>query len=184
MYLSEMEMNLEALRYPVGRYTMPSEVSPDEMQSAREIIKAFPAKIAQAVAGLSATQLDTPYRPDGWTIRQVVHHCADSHMNAYVRFKLTLTEETPTIKPYKEALWAMLPDSRMEPSVSLSLIDHIHHRWGTIMEHMTPEQWQLSFYHPENGKTQTLAQASQLYSWHCQHHLSHILRLKESKGWA
>jgi hypothetical protein len=178
-----MEINMEQLQYPVGRFKMPVDISETELQDAILIIKGLPSKLADAIEGLSKEQLDTPYRPGGWTVRQVVHHLADSHMNAYIRYKLALTEDHPTIKPYKEALWASLPDQHLDPALSLSLVKNIHLKWVVIMEDMSDEQWSRTFLHPEHNRVQSLRQTAMLYAWHCNHHLSHILRLKERMSW-
>jgi hypothetical protein len=136
-----------------------------------------------AVLGLSEEQLDTPYRPGGWTVRQVVHHVPDSHMNAYVRFKLALTEEAPTIKPYAEARWAELPDTRLTPpEVSLTLLDNLHERWVNILRNMTPEDFERRLQHPEKGLL-TLDAMLSLYSWHGRHHVAHVNGLRQRMGW-
>ena len=178
-YLSSMEINLETLQYPIGRFSMPASVSSAQIKEAIQKITFLPTRFVEVVRHMSKEQLDTPYRPEGWTIRQVVHHVPDSHMNAYVRFKLALTEDGPVIKPYEEAAWANLPDSSMGPEVSLMLLGAIHTRWVVIMEAMTDADWQRTFIHPQYNRTQTLAQSVMLYAWHGEHHLAHILRLKE-----
>ncbi len=170
-----METSLETLQYPVGKHTWPSIVSDQDVHLAIRSIAAFPDKIQHAVERLSKLQLDTPYRPGGWTARQVVHHVADSHMNAYMRFKLALTEDAPTIKPYDQAKWAELADSKLlPPEISLPIIRNIHIRWGLIMENMKPEEWDLTFVHPEYNKVYSLRQVAMLYQWHGAHHLGHI----------
>jgi hypothetical protein len=137
------------------------------------------------VAGLDQEQLDTPYRPGGWTVRQVVHHIGDSHINSIVRFKLALTEETPTIRPYDEALWAELPDSRTAPvDPSLALIDTLHARWVLLLRSMSEQDFERRFHHPEHDRTFTLARTLAMYAWHGQHHIAHITRLRERMGWA
>jgi hypothetical protein len=135
------------------------------------------------VSGLSDSQLDTPYREGGWTVRQVVHHVPDSHANSYVRFKLALTEHWPTIKPYDEAAWANLADSRLLPvDVSLSLITALHYRWVSLLESMSEEDCQKGYLHPEQGR-QNLAQVLALYDWHSRHHTAHITNLRQRQGW-
>jgi uncharacterized damage-inducible protein DinB len=146
-------------------------------------IEALPRKMRTAVEALSQAQLDTPYRDGGWTVRQVVHHVPDSHMNAYCRWKLTLTEDTPTIKPYAEAEWAKLADSAMAIDVSLDLLESVHARWVTVIKAMQPEQWAREFHHPEMNRNLTLGQLLALYSWHSRHHLAHITELKKRMGW-
>jgi hypothetical protein len=179
-----METTLENLQYPIGRFTSPADVSEADLALAVRTIAAFPDKISHTVAGLSKGQIDTPYRPEGWTIRQVVHHCADSHMNAYIRLKLALTEDNPTIKPYDQSRWAMLIDSKMLPAeVSLNLIRNIHLRWVTILESLSNDDWNRSYVHPEHEQLQVLKKATMMYAWHCEHHLAHITSLVERMGW-
>ena len=170
---------MEALQYPIGRFIMPAEVSEEEITDAIGRISRFPPKILEAVQDLSPEQLDTPYRPGGWTVRQVVHHCADSHMNGYIRFKLALTEDHPTIQPYEESNWALLPDYASEPGVSLVLLAGLHKKWVDLMESMKPKDWQCTFYHPESKRTQTLAQTVMLYAWHGEHHLGHVKTVRK-----
>ncbi len=179
-YLSPMEETLEPLKYPIGRFTMPQSVSEPEIIDAIHKIAGLPLRMLEAVRQIPSEGLDTPYRPGGWTIRQVVHHIADSHMNGYIRFKLALTEEHPTIKPYKEASWAKLADSELSPEISLVTLGGIHKRWVTLMEHMQPEDWNRTFVHPEHNRTQTLRQTVMLYAWHGEHHLAHIFLGKEN----
>lgn len=147
-----------------------------------EEIAVTPAKMRAAVAGLSETQLDTPYRPEGWTVRQVVHHVPDSHMHCYIRMKWALTEDQPTIKPYNEADWAKLPDSSGPIDVSLNLLESLHARWASLMRSFTEAEWKRSFLHPELGP-RTLEQTIPLYAWHGRHHEAHITRLRERMGW-
>jgi len=170
-----MNTDLETLRYPIGRFIWPSSVSEQELQEALNRIETFPGRIQKTVENLLDDQLDTPYRPDGWTIRQVIHHVADSHMNAYIRLKLALTEDTPTIKPYDESKWAMLPDSiTLHPEISLRLLKDVHTRWVVIMKCMPAESWDRTFIHPEYNKTYSLRQFVRMYAWHGDHHLAHI----------
>jgi len=136
-----------------------------------------------AVAGLDNRQLDTPYRPGGWTVRQVVHHVADSHMNGLIRTKLALTESAPTIKPYDENAWAQLADARLPIDVSLPIIDGVHTRWVTVLRSLSPEQLQRTFVHPEHGRAMTIAYQVQHYAWHCRHHVGHITALRKREGW-
>ncbi len=175
---------METLQYPIGRFTKPTEVSEEDIRMAIQTISDFPEKIQAAVEKMDKNQMDTPYRPGGWTVRQLVHHCADSHMNAYIRFKLTLTEETPTIKPYDQTRWAMLVDSQLlDPGVSLGILKGIHARWETIMHSMSEEDWDRMFLHPEYKVTQSLKNIVKMYEWHCNHHLSHIIRLIHRMNW-
>jgi hypothetical protein len=146
-------------------------------------IEQLPARLRAAVAGLDDRQLDTPYRVDGWTVRQVVHHLADSHINALVRLKLALTESHPTIKPYDENAWAVLPDVRMPIAVSLAILDGVHARMVIILRSLTPEQIQRTFMHPEHGKVMTVSYLVQNYAWHGRHHVAHITSLRTRQGW-
>lgn len=175
--------DLEQLRYPLGRHEKPARFTGDKLQEYISTIEHFPARLAEEVSGLTDEQLDTPYRPDGWTIRQLVHHCADSHMNALIRFKLALTEETPTIKPYLEARWAELPDSRMPVAVSLELLSGLHSRWAALLKSLKPADLERTYIHPEHGATFRLDETMSLYDWHCRHHLAHVTELKERMGW-
>jgi uncharacterized damage-inducible protein DinB len=171
------------LRYPIGRFT-PDEKSTSETR-ARHIgeIAAQPSRLRQAASGLSQQQLNTPYREGGWTLRQVIHHVPDSHLNAYIRCKLALTENTPTIKPYDEAAWARLKDSELTPiDVSLSLFDAIHARWVTLLRTLQPEDFLRQFNHPEAG-TRTVDWLVALYAWHGNHHVAHITSLREQMKW-
>ena len=172
------------LRFPVGKFARPQNPL-DEAQRRRAIdaIAATPAQLRAAVSGLTDAQFDTPYRPDGWTVRQVVHHVADSHMNAYVRFKLALTEDEPTIKPYDEARWAELADARASwVGTSLALLEHLHERWVTLLRSMSADEFARTLRHPETG-VQRLDQVLALYEWHGRHHVAHVTSLRERMGW-
>lgn len=172
----------DALRYPIGRLTMPERFDAAWRAQAIQAVADAPARLAQAVAGLSDAQLETPYRPGGWTIRQVVHHVADSHVNAYVRFKLALTEEVPTIRAYEEARWAELEDVRRVPiEISLELLDALHTRWVALLQAMTEEQWQRRLIHPVNGE-RTLDQMLATYAWHGAHHVAHVDLARRAAG--
>ena len=175
-----MEETLEHLQYPIGRFTLPQTVSEAEILDAIHKISGLPLRMLEAVRQIPPEGLENPYRPGGWTIRQVVHHVADSHMNAYIRFKLALTEDKPVIKPYKEAAWAKLHDSELGPEISLVTLGGIHKRWVTIVAHVQPEDWDRPFVHPEYNRTQTLRQTVMLYAWHGEHHLAHIFLGKEN----
>jgi len=162
---------------------MPADVTPSRRLQAMDEIAAAPAKLRAAVHGLNAAQLDTPYREGGWTVRQLVHHVPDSHLNAYVRLKLALTEEKPTIKPYDEAAWANLADSKNVPiEVSLALLESVHTRFDSVWRSLRPEQFARLLVHPENGE-RTLDWLLFLYEWHGQHHTAHITELRKQKGW-
>ncbi len=169
--------------YPIGPAPALGAVSPLAREQAVRALSRLPGELRLAVENLSDVQLDTPYRDGGWTLRQVVHHVADSHLNAYARVKLALTEDAPTIKPYDEAAWAELPDSALPVEVSLTLLDSLHTRWVTLLEQLNEEQWERTFVHPESKQVYTLAQAAAEYEWHGQHHAAHILRLREARGW-
>jgi uncharacterized damage-inducible protein DinB len=170
-------------RYPVGKYEQPAKVTPQLRSRAIQEIAATPEKLRAAVKGLDAAQLDTPYREGGWTVRQVVHHVADSHMNSYVRFRLALTETEPTIKPYEESAWAKLEDAAHAPiEVSLRLIEPLHERWVRLLRSMKPEQFSRTFRHPEHG-ARTIDWMLFLYEWHGKHHTAHITELRKQKGW-
>ena len=165
------------LQYPVGRFTFPESATTEQRQSWIREIARTPREMRAAVASLSPDQIDTPYRPGGWTARQVAHHVPDSHMNAFVRFKLALTEDQPVIKPYDEARWARLPDAVLPVEPSLDLLDALHKRWVGLLEAMTERDFQRTFVHPESGSwrlDQYLAQ----YAWHGRHHVAHIRSIK------
>jgi hypothetical protein len=169
-------------RYPVGKFR-PAEANLSDHAAAIATLAALPENLRAAADGLSAVQLDTPYREGGWTVRQLVHHVADSHLNAYVRVRLALTEDWPTIKPYDEKLWAQLTDASTAPvEISLNLLTALHRRWVLLLRSLTDEQWQRGYAHPENGR-QTLAEASALYAWHSRHHVAHITQLRKRSGW-
>jgi len=172
----------EDLRYPVGPFSKPVSLSPGERRADIAEIATTPAKLRAAVAGLTEAQLDTAYRPGGWTVRQVVHHVPDSHLNAYVRFKLALTEDHPTIRPYDQDLWARLPDSSGPIDVSLSLLDAVHRRWVVVLNAIADTGWSRTFYHPESGDLR-LDQVLAMYAWHGRHHVAHIMSLRRRNGW-
>jgi uncharacterized damage-inducible protein DinB len=170
-------------RFPIGKYEMPSQVTPELRAGAILEIAATPENVRAAVKGLSDAQLDTPYRDGGWTVRQVVHHLPDSHMNAYIRWRLALTENEPTIKPYEESAWAKLDDAAHAPvEVSLRLLEPLHERWVRLLHSVKPEQFARTFRHPEHG-VRTLDWMLFLYAWHGKHHHAHITELRKSKGW-
>lgn len=175
--------DLESLSYPIGKLRVPHEVSQNQITEWIEIIETFPANVRNLTEPLTAEQLHWKYRPEGWTIYQVVHHCADSHMNAFIRFKLTLTEDVPTIKPYFEDKWAELPDSTaVKISDSISLLEGLHSRWTTLLKSMNEEDFKKKLFHPEQGRELSLTFMVGLYSWHCRHHLAHIKQALEYKG--
>jgi len=172
------------LRYPIGTFKIESDAFTDEERRGLiDQIAETPAKLREALKGLSEEQLETPYRPGGWTVRQVVHHVPDSHLNSYVRFKLALTEDEPTIKPYDEAQWAVLADSRITPvEVSLSLLESLHERWVALLRSLAPADFARTFRHPELGVV-SLNKNVALYAWHGRHHVAHITSLRERMGW-
>ena len=175
---------MEELKYPIGHYQKPAAFTKEILQSAISVIEQFPKKIKQEIEHLTDEQLDTPYRPGGWTIRQVVHHCADSHMNGFIRLKLALTESTPTIKPYAEALWAELHDTKKLPvSSSLLILEGVHFRWAIALKNMQEKEFNRDYIHPEKGREISLHESTGMYAWHCNHHLAHITNLKKTKGW-
>lgn len=175
--------DLETLRYPIGKYDRSQPLTAESLQAALNSIATHPGELRAAVVTLSDEQLDTPYRPGGWSLRQTIHHLADSHMNAYIRCKLALTEENPTIKPYEEARWSELTDAREgNVEMSLNLLNALHDRWVTCLDSLTPEQWKRTFNHPESGVT-PLDMAAHLYAWHGQHHLTQIKNLRERMEW-
>lgn len=170
-------------RYPIGRFTPPAELTPSLRAVQIQTLRELPERLRVAVDGLTSTQLDTPYREGGWTVRQLVHHVADSHANSYVRFKLALTEDWPTIKPYDEAAWARLADSATLPAdISLLLVAALHARWVALLESLGEAEFQRGYVHPESGR-QTLGLALALYAWHSLHHTVHVTRLREQHGW-
>lgn len=171
------------LRYPIGRFTPPERVTEAGLTTWVDAIEALPGQLRAAVAGLTDRQLDTPYRPGGWTLRQTVHHLPDSHANAYVRFKLALTEDEPRITPYDEAAWAKLADTSAAPvDTSLDLLTALHVRWVAVLRAMAPDQWTRRYRHPESGPTR-LDHAAGMYAWHGRHHLAHIERALAREGW-
>lgn len=171
------------LRYPIGRFVPDPNPTTATRASHIETISTLPVRMRRAVAGLSEQQLNTPYREGGWTVRQVVHHVPDSHLNAYVRFKLAVTENNPTIKPYDETAWAALKDSELTPiEVSLTLLESLHARWTVLLRSLKPEDFQRSFVHPDSGP-HDVDWLLGLYSWHGNHHVAHITGLRERMGW-
>ena len=174
--------DIEALRYPIGRLLLDATPTPEKRIGWIASIEELPARMREAVAGLSDGRLDTPYRAGGWTVRQLVHHVADSHMNAYVRLKLALTETAPAVKGYDEKLWAELPDSRLPVEVSLTLLESLHGRWVTLLRSMKDETFERAWLHPEHGQ-RDLDFMLQLYAWHSRHHVAHVRSLREREGW-
>ena len=177
-------MDIEKFKFPIGKFEKPTIITRDILNTWIAEISTFPERLSKAVINLTEEQLNTPYRPEGWTIKQVVHHCADSHMNSLIRLKLTLTEEQPTIKPYFEERWAELLDSKNMPiQSSLKIVEGVHERWIVLLNNLTDEQLARTFIHPEHGKTFRVDENIGLYAWHCDHHLAHITETKKRYGW-
>lgn len=176
-------LGMEDLKYPIGRFVFDKEVTPEKRRVCINDIAELPIKARQAIAGLSPEQLDTTYRDGGWTVRQVVHHIADSHMNSFTRFKLALTEDNPQIKAYDQGAWAKTADAaRPDVELSLKLLEGLHGRWAALLSSLTPQDFARTFLHPENGPM-TLDRTLQTYAWHCRHHVAHITSLRARKGW-
>lgn len=169
-------------RYPIGRFERPETISSEDRTNAIATLAELPEQLRNAVEGLGSAQLNTPYREGGWTVRQLVHHIADSHMNAFIRVRMALTEDWPTIKPYDEKAWATLHDSAAPVEWSLELVESLHARWVMMLQSLTEEQWMRGYRHPENGET-ALDVATLMYAWHSRHHLAHITHLRVSEGW-
>ena len=177
-------LELEKLKYPVGKFSLNAAADEKEVKQWISDIEQLPALLRKAVNGLNDQQLDTPYRPDGWTVRQVVHHLADSHMNAYIRFKHALTEDKPAIKPYLEKLWAEMDDSKnLSAEVSLAIVDALHVRFVYMLKKITPVDHSKSVFHPESKREMSVKFLMNLYSWHGKHHTAHITSLRERNKW-
>src|SRR5688572_8420977 len=170
-------------RYPVGRVETGDSLTSDARRAMIDTIAAAPARMREAVRGLGDAQLDTPYREGGWMVRQVVHHVPDSHLNAYIRLKLALTEDEPTIKPYEEARWAELPDARGEIEPSLLLLESLHQRWLLLLRQLSSNDFDRRFRHPEHGRIFGLNEVLAMYAWHGRHHVAHITSLRQRRGW-
>lgn len=168
--------------YPIGKFQFEGQITKSIIENWINDIEKLPELLRDAVIDLNDDQLDTPYRLEGWTVRQVVHHVADSHLNAYGRFKLALTEDKPIIKPYDQERWAELPDSALPVTISLSLLDALHKRWVTLLSTLTPSDFEKTFFHPESGEV-SVGKNIGIYAWHGQHHLAHITSLRSRKGW-
>ena len=178
-----MEIILEELKYPIGKFNWPKEVSNAELKIWMDAIESFPARLKSEVENLTDEELSMIYRPDGWNIRQVVHHCADSHSNAFTRFKLTLTEDKPTIKPYHENLWALLPDVTVTPiEWSLQMLEGLHKRWNILLRNLSVTDLQRAYIHPDHGRELKLESVVALYAWHSNHHLAHVQQAKKCNG--
>jgi len=174
---------MEDLSYPIGKFKAEAVLSNQKRIECIDQIAAAPSAVRQAVKNLSPEQLDTPYRPGGWTVRQVAHHIPDSHMNAYMRFRLALTEEQPLIKPYEQKLWAELPDAKSaDVEMSLAMLEGLHKRWVALLRAMKPEDFKRTFKHPESG-VNVLENVLQMYAWHGRHHVAHVTSLRKRMGW-
>jgi len=174
---------VEDLRYPVGKFSFDGDITPEKRRAWIQTIERLPGELRRAVSGLSPQQLDTPYREGGWTVRQVAHHVADSHMNSFIRCKLALTESRPTIKPYDQDEWAKTADvGNTDVELSLVLVEGLHARWTRLLSSLSPADFAREFNHPEGG-IQTMERQLQLYAWHCRHHVAHIDSLRQRKGW-
>ena len=170
------------LSYPVGRFDRNATRTAESRRAALDDLAGLPARMREAVHGLTDAQLDTPYRPGGWTVRQLVHHVADSHMNGLIRMKLALTEENPTIKPYDQEAWASLPDARLPIAVSLSILDAVHERWTTVNRSLADADFARTFVHPDLGPL-TIDTHVHLYGWHSRHHVAHVTGLRQREAW-
>jgi uncharacterized damage-inducible protein DinB len=177
----------DSLRYPIGKENEQKEFNNEFNNELKESlildIQMLPSSLEMAIQDLDAAQLQTQYRPGGWTVQQVVHHVADSHMNAYIRFKLALTEINPVIKPYDQEAWALLPDSKLPVNLSTTLLFALHARWCQLMKDMKESDWQRTIYHPERKIELHLWDILKSYAWHGRHHVAHILQLREKMGW-
>jgi hypothetical protein len=168
-------IDIELLKFPIGRFSAPKNINSDQVSKSIEYLTNFPTYLDQTVTRITLSEQETPYRPGGWTIKQVIHHLADSHMSAFSRFKLALTEDNPTIKPYDEAAWANLGDANLEIDSSLVIINAIHYKWSRLLKSMHNADFQRTYFHPEKQRSQTLAEVTLMYTWHSKHHLAHIL---------
>lgn len=177
---STEKMDIEALKFPIGKFEKPADITKSDLEKWMYDIATFPARLKEAVQDITEDEMDATYRPGGWTIKQLIHHCADSHMNSFIRFKLALTENSPTIKPYFEERWARLPDANtMSVLPSLKILDGVHERWTVLLRHLTEEQCERIFIHPEHGRAFRIDESTALYAWHCNHHLAHIKEAKK-----
>ena len=177
-------MELEQLKYPIGRFVAPDKVDDEHIQEWIGELAGFPQRFRETVSALNDEQLDTPYRPGGWTLRQVVHHVPDSHMNAYIRFKLAVTESEPEIRPYHEELWAETGEAKLGPvGMSLDLLESLHVRWAAFLRTLTPDQFSRTFFHPASQKLYRLDEVLAFYIWHGNHHLGHLTQTIRERNW-
>lgn len=181
--MKKMSFDLEKLKFPIGEFQKPDLISENDLKNWITTIENFPAEIKKRTENLSINELNWIYRPNGWKIKQVVHHCADSHINSFVRFKLALTEEIPIIKPYEEQEWAELNDGISDDvSASIQIIEGVHARWVLLLKSFGEQELKRQFIHPANNKTSTLEETIGVYAWHCNHHLAHIEQALLHKG--
>lgn len=174
--------DLNELRYPVGKFSLPEHITDQSKKEWVDTIRAFAPSLQQTLLGVPPDRLQWRYRPEGWTVTQVVHHCADSHMNSFIRLKLALTEENPTIRPYDEKGWAQTPDNEAPLDWSLSILDGLHLKWVYLLEQLSDAEWARTFLHPATNRTFTLEQMTALYAWHSRHHLAHVHQALASGG--
>ena len=176
--------DMNDLQYPIGMVSLPENITTERLSQATDQIASFPQRLATVLEPLNPEQLDTPYRPGGWTVRQVVHHVSESHMNGFIRCKWALTEDEPAIKAYLQSGWTELADDTTAPvAMGLSLIQALHQKWFYLYQHLTDEQWQRTYFHPEDNRHYTVAQSACVYEWHGNHHLAHITGLIGREGW-
>lgn len=179
-----MQPDIEELKYPIGRYVQVESYTQADMKQWINTLIALPTWMDACIENLDVYQLETPYREGGWTIQQVVHHVADSHANAYIRLKLALTEDNPTIKPYAEQLWAELADSKITPvNISVTMLHAFHRRMVDVLQNMQPEEWERTYFHPEHKRSVPLWEMVAMYAWHSKHHTAHIRNLRQRMGW-
>ena len=182
--MSYTKEELEPFRFPIGRFSLPTDITKEDREKWIDNLKSLPQKMRNAAQSLSTEQLNTPYRPEGWTVRQLIHHVVDSHLNSYIRFKWALTEDSPTIKAYNQSDWANLPDSLEGPiEMSLDLLEMVHKRWTWFLDKISDKEWKRTFIHPESGWEVALDSNLALYSWHSDHHLAHITSLIKRMNW-
>lgn len=176
-------MNLEQLKFPIGHFSFSEDCSQVQLELWKQIIAGFPQRIKKITKNLSPVELNWQYRPHGWKIKQVVHHLADSHMNALIRIKLALTEESPVIRPYEEGLWAELSDGLSDDiSSSVKIIEGVHERWSQILENLSDKDWEKMYFHPQHQRLFSIKEGLGIYQWHCEHHLAHIEQALNYKG--
>ena len=175
------DLSDDLLRYPIGKFSAKESYTPEEISTFIKTIEALPGKVESLAGNLSAKQLDTPYRPGGWTARQVLHHLPDSHMNAYIRIKWTITEDTPLIKAYDEKLWAQTPETKLDPEISINFLKALHVKWVTLMKLLTPEDLKKQFLHPESKKYVRIEAMIATYAWHSEHHYGHLKIIANSR---